>query len=113
MNRAAFSVSALSFLLLSGGVRPTYAAEPTFAKLQSMCRNKSDAVAQGYCAGFVEAIAARIARDDKGCALLQDYIDRANADLALADLIADINPSEYPKKAIEAVEKFFYNRGCS
>lgn len=53
----------------------------------------------------------RISRDDKSCAFLQDYLDHANADLALPDLIADINPAEYPKTAFEAVEKFFYNRG--
>jgi hypothetical protein len=98
--------------LLSGHVVSARAEEPTFAKLQAMCRNAMDPLQQGYCTGFVEAIALRIVREDKGCALLQEYIDHAKADLALPDLIGDLNPAEYSQKAFEAVEKFFYSRGC-
>lgn len=113
MQRVALSATVLIAVLLSSGAGPAHAAEPTFEKLQSICRNKTDSLQRGYCTGFVEAIALRIARDDKNCAFLQDYLDQANADLALPDLIADINPAGYPKTAFEAVEKFFYNRGCS
>ncbi len=104
-------LSVVSFL--SGHVISARAEEPTFAKLQAMCRNAKDPSQQGYCTGFVEAIALRIVREDKGCALLQEYIDQANADLALPDLIGDLNPAEYSEKAFEAVEKFFYSRGCN
>ncbi|WP_426124369.1 hypothetical protein [Pararhizobium sp. PWRC1-1] len=110
MMQGTLSIGILSFLML---IDTALAAEPTFANLQSMCRNKTDPSQQGYCLGFVEAIALRIARDDKTCEFLRQYIDQANADLALPDLVADINPSGYSKKAIEAVEKFLYNRGCT
>lgn len=115
MKRPAFSTAvSLSLLaLVSSRVNLSHAAEPTFAILQGMCRNTKDPLQQGYCTGFIEAIAIRIARDGKNCAFLQVYIDHANADLALSDLIADLNPAEYSEKAFDAVEKFFYNKGCS
>ncbi|MEK1932447.1 MAG: hypothetical protein AAAC47_22280 [Pararhizobium sp.] len=113
MQRAALSATVLSVLLFSGVIDPAHAEEPTFAKLQSMCRNDKDPRQQGYCSGFVEAIALRIVREDKDCAFLQEYVDHANADLALADLIGDLNPADYPQRAFEAVEKFFHSKGCS
>jgi len=100
-------------MLLSSHVISAHAEEPTFTRLQAMCRNEKDPRQQGYCTGFVEAIALRIVREDKGCGFLQEYVDHANADLALPDLIGDLNPSDYSHNALEAVEKFFYSRGCS
>ncbi len=99
--------------LLSVPMAPAGAAEPTFASLQTMCRNTRDPQQQGYCAGFVEAVAARIAREDKRCAFLRSYIDQAKADLALTDVIADIDGTGYPTSAFEAVQKFLYSHGCS
>ncbi len=115
MRRRVLSAIALLSVvsLLSGHLVSARAEEPTFAKLQAMCRNAKDPSQQGYCAGFVEAIALRIVREDKDCTLLQEYIDQANARLALPDLIGDLNPAEYSQQAFEAVEKFFYSRGCT
>ena len=99
--------------LLSAPMAPAEAAEPTFTSLQTMCRNTTNPQQQGYCAGFVEAVAARITCEDKGCAFLRSYIDHANADLALTDVIADIDGTGYPTSAFEAVQKFLYSHGCS
>jgi hypothetical protein len=108
------ATSALSLvMLLTSQAMPAHAGEPTFADLQTMCRNDKDPRQQGYCAGFVEAIALRIAREDKACVFLQEYVDHANADLALPDLIGDLNPADYSQRAFEAVENFFYSKGCS
>ncbi len=63
--------------------------------------------------GFVEAIALRIAHENKNCTLLQEYIDQPNTNFVLPDLIADLNPKEYSGDALKAVEKFFANKGCS
>jgi len=115
MRRRMLSATALLSVvsLFSGQIFSARAEEPTFAKLQAMCRNAKDPSQHGYCAGFLEAIALRLVRDDKGCVLLQEYIDQANADIALPDLIGDLNPAEYSQQALEAVEKFFYSRGCT
>ena len=115
MRRRMLSATALLSVvsLLSGHIFSARAEEPTFAELQAMCRNAKDPSQQGYCTGFVEAIALRLVRDDKGCALLQEYIDQANADIALPDLIGDLNPAEFSQQALEAVAKFCYSRGCT
>lgn len=89
------------------------ADEPTFAKLQAMCRDRKDELKHGFCIGFLEAIALRVAKENKHCALLQRYIDSPNANLAFSDLIADLDPMEYSGSALKSVEKFFLNRGCN
>lgn len=103
----------LTAFLLFGAIVPVHSAEPTFAELQAMCRNTKDPQQQGYCAGFVEAIAGRIARNDKSCTFLRSYIEPANADLTLTDVIANIDGADYPNNAFEAVEKFLFSHGCS
>jgi len=89
------------------------AEEPTFAKLQAMCRDRKDELKHGFCIGFLEAVALRVANENKHCALLQRYIDSPNANLAFSDLIADLDPMEYSGSALTSVEKFFRNRGCN
>ncbi|WP_276122078.1 hypothetical protein [Pararhizobium qamdonense] len=84
-------VTMLAAFLLAVAITPAQSAEPTFASLQTMCMNTKDPQQQGCCAGFVEAVASRIAREDKSCALLGSYIAQANSDLALTDVIADID----------------------
>jgi hypothetical protein len=105
--------SLAAVVLLSCFGNLAHAEEPTFAKLQGMCRNAKDPLQYGYCIGFVEAIALRIAHGHKDCTFLQDFIDNTNGNLAFPDLIADLDPKEYSKDAFEAVEKFFYSKGCS
>jgi hypothetical protein len=105
--------SLATVLLLSWFGNLALAEEPTFIKLQEMCRNANDSMQYGYCIGFVEAIALRIAHENKNCTFLQDFIDNTNANLAFPDLISDLNPKEYSNDAFGAVEKFFYNKGCS
>ena len=90
-----------------------FAEEPTFAKLQAMCRDRKDELKRGFCIGFLEAIALRVANENKHCTLLQRYIDSPNANLAFSDLIADLDPQEYSGSALTSVEKFFLNRGCN
>ena len=108
------TVNALSAILIcSCFSSPVLAEEPTFAKLQAMCKDASNPLNHGYCVGFVEAIALRIAHENKNCTLLQEYIDQPNTNFVLPDLIADINPKEYSGDALKAVEKFFVNKGCS
>lgn len=111
MNRLRFpSVAILLCLCFSGAA---LAEEPTFAKLQAMCKDTNNQLNHGYCVGFVEAIAVRTLHENRNCTLLQDYIDQSNSNLVLPDLIADLNPKEYSGNAFEAVEKFFLNKGCS
>ncbi len=105
--------SLAAVLLLSCLGNLALAEEPTFAKLQGMCRNERDPLQYGYCIGFVEAIALRIAHENKNCTFLQDFIDSTNGNLAFPDLIGDLDPKEYSKDAFAAVEKFFYSKGCS
>lgn len=108
---SAGSLATVLLLLWFGNL--ALAEEPTFAKLQGMCRNAKDPLQYGYCIGFVEAIALRIAHENKNCTFLQDFIDKTNGNLAFPDLISDLNPKEYSNDAFGAVEKFFYNKGCS
>lgn len=88
------------------------AEEPTFAKLQAMCKDAKDLMSYGYCIGFVEAIALRVAHANKNCPLLQNFIDHPNANLGFPDMIADLDPKEYVGSALNAVEKYFLNKGC-
>ena len=104
---------ALSLVLGPSSGNLALADEPTFAKLQAMCRDRKDELKHGFCIGFLEAIALRVARENKHCALLQRYIDSPNANLAFSDLIADLDPMEYSGSALKSVEKFFLNRGCN
>ena len=105
--------SLAAVLLLSCLGNLALAEEPTFVKLQEMCRNAKDPLQYGYCIGFVEAIALRIAHENKNCTFLQDFIDNTNGNLAFPDLISDLDPRGYSNDALGAVEKFFYNKGCS
>lgn len=104
---------ALTLVLGASFGNPALADEPTFAKLQAMCRDRKDELKHGFCIGFLEAIALRVAKENKHCALLQRYIDSPNANLAFSDLIADLDPMEYSGSALKSVEKFFLNRGCN
>ena len=104
---------ALTLLLVASVGNLALAEEPTFAKLQAMCRDTKDQLAHGFCIGFVEAIAVRIANENKHCQLLQKYIDSPNANLAFPDLIVDLDPQEYSGSALKSVEKFLLNRGCN
>lgn len=106
------TASAFSLLSASFG-NLALAEEPTFAKLQAMCRDTKNQLDHGFCNGFVQAIALRVAHENRHCTLLQEYIDSPNADRTFADLIADLNPREYSGSALKSVEKFFLNRGCS
>lgn len=63
------------------------AEQPTFAKLQAMCRDSKNPLQYGYCVGFVEAIALRIVHENKNCTFLDNYLHHADANLALPDLI--------------------------
>lgn len=113
MKTLRFSASSLALaLFLSCFGNLVLAKVPTFVKLQEMCRNAKDPLQYGYCIGFVEAIALRIARENKHCTFLQNFIDNTNANIALPDVIGDLNPKEYSNDAFGAVEKFFYNKGC-
>jgi len=105
------TISLASVLLLSCFSNVAFAKEPTFVKLQEMCGNAKDSLQYGYCIGFVDAIALRIARENKHCTFLQNFID-TNTN-AFPDVISDLNPKEYSNDAFGAVEKFLYNRGCS
>jgi len=106
------TAGAVSILLSAclGGV--AHAEEPTFAKLQSMCSDANDTVNYGFCIGFVEAIALRVLNENKNCTLLREYIDKSDANLAFPDLIADLDPKEYPGNAFQAVERYFFSKGC-
>jgi hypothetical protein len=104
---------ALTLVLGASFGNPALADEPTFAKLQAMCRDRKDELRHGFCIGFLEAIALRVAKENKHCALLQRYIDSPNSNLAFSDLIADLDPMEYSGSALKSVEKFFLNRGCN
>ncbi|RCW78157.1 hypothetical protein [Phyllobacterium bourgognense] len=104
---------ALILLLVTSFGNLALAEEPTFAKLQSMCRDRKDQLDHGFCIGFVQAVALRVARENKHCQLLQKYIDSPNADLAFPDLIIDLDPQEYSGSALKSVEKFLLNRGCN
>jgi hypothetical protein len=106
-------ISALILVLGASFSNPVLAEEPTFAKLQAMCRDRKDELRHGFCIGFLEAIALRVANENKHCTLLQRYIDSPNANLAFSDLIADLDPQEYSGSALTSVEKFFLNRGCN
>ncbi|WP_457300183.1 hypothetical protein [Phyllobacterium sp. P5_D12] len=104
---------AWTLLLVASFGSPALADEPTFAKLQAMCRDRKDELKHGFCIGFVEAIAVRIANENKHCQLLQKYIDSPNANIAFPDLIIDLDPQEYSGSALKSVEKFLLNRGCN
>ena len=106
-------VSALTLILVASFGNLALAEEPTFAKLQAMCRDRKDQLDHGFCNGFVQAIALRVAHENKHCKLLQEYIDSPNADRAFPDLIADLDPQEYSGRALKSVEKFLLNRGCN
>ena len=106
-------VSALTLILVASFGNLALAEEPTFAKLQAMCRDRKDELKHGFCIGFLEAVALRIANENKHCTLLQRYIDSPNANLAFSDLIADLDPQEYSGSALTSVERFFLNRGCN
>jgi hypothetical protein len=107
------TTSAITLLLSASFGNLALAEEPTFAKLQAMCRDTKDQLNHGFCMGFVQAIAVRIANENKNCTLLQEYIDSPSANLAFPDLIADLDPQEYSGSALTAVEKYFLTRGCS
>ena len=104
---------ALTLLLVASFGNLALAEEPTFAKFQAMCRDTKDQLDHGFCIGFVEAIAVRIANENKHCQLLQKYIDSPNANLAFPDLIVDLDPQEYSGSALKSVKKFLLNRGCN
>ncbi len=106
-------IIALTLLLVASFGNLALAEEPTFAKLQAMCRDRQDELDHGFCIGFVEAIAVRIANENKHCQLLQKYIDSPNANLAFPELIVDLDPQEYSGSALKSVEKFLLNRGCN
>jgi hypothetical protein len=106
-------VSAVTLVLGVSFGNLALAEEPTFAKLQSMCRDRQDELKRGFCIGFLEAIALRVVKENKHCALLRRYIDSPNSNLAFSDLISDLDPMEYSGSALKSVEKFFLNRGCN
>ncbi|ATU93969.1 hypothetical protein BLM14_18295 [Phyllobacterium zundukense] len=103
----------MTLVLSAGFGNLALAEEPTFAKLQAMCRDRKVELNHGFCIGFVQAIALRVANENKNCTLLQEYIDSPNANFVFADLIADLNPQEYSGSALTSVEKFLLNRGCT
>ncbi|TXR46320.1 hypothetical protein FVA77_25700 [Phyllobacterium endophyticum] len=103
----------LMLALMLGASNLALADEPSFAKLQAMCRDRKDQADQGFCLGFVQAIALHVARENKDCTILQKYIDSPNADRVFPDLIADLDPQDYSGGALKSVEKFLLNRGCS
>ena len=113
VSRIIGTTIALTLVLGASFGNPALADEPTFAKLQAMCRDTKNQLDHGFCNGFVQAIALRVAHENRHCTLLQEYIDSPNADRTFADLIADLNPREYSGSALKSVEKFFLNRGCS
>ncbi len=113
VSRIIGTTIALTLVLGASFGNLALAEEPTFAKLQAMCRDRKDELRHGFCIGFLEAVALRVARENKHCALLQRYIDSPNANLAFSDLITDLDPQEYSGSALKSVEKFFLNRGCN
>src|SRR5262245_22591578 len=112
MKSALIPATALVLLVSTCSGNLAQADEPTFAKLQSMCSDANDTVNYGFCIGFIEAIALRIANENKNCTLLREYIDKSDANLAFPDMIADLDAKEYAGSALDAVEKYFRNKGC-